>query len=240
MSNPTTTPPTAETAPVTPVTPAIDAATIANAVAAGLEVHKRQTESAPKQMTPEEQAAYFQVFDPNADGFVDSFVAAITDPEATPESRVKVLQHFRDGVANQSIRGAQLLIDQKLAEFEQRIAPVVSSAEAARSEKLWDTFAEKYPDLKDQRDLVNAVSTQLNASGFNPSSLDEAFTRAAETARGIIAKATGKPPVSSATPTAPTTMPRMTPTNVTTASPSKPTNPAEQPGVASFFLNRRR
>lgn len=232
-----------ETQPVAPaasVAPAIDAVTIANAVQAGISAHQQQTQSAPRQMTAEEQAEYLQIFDPNGDGFVDSFVSAITDPEATPEQRLKVISHFRDGVANQSIRGAQLLVEQQVSALRNEMAPIMQTVQEQRAEKLWSDFAKANPDLKDQRALVDTVSIQLQQSGFQPKDLPEAFSRAAETTRQLIAQATGKPYVAPvANPAAASTMPRMTQTNVTQGGTTPPQEPAT-PGVASFFLNRKR
>lgn len=232
MTTPNTDPNAAVVAPV------LDASVIATAVQAGLQAHQASVESAPKAMTDEQRSEYLQIFDPNADGFVDSFVSAITDAEATPETRLKVLSHFRDGVANQSIRGAQILVAQEVAKLRQEFAPVLATSQEAQSEKVWASFQAKFPDLKDRRDLVDAVSTQLQQQGFKPTNLDEAFTRAATTARSIISGVTGvAAPV--ANQTVPNTMPRMTPTNTQSAGAGTPQG-NNSPGVAPFFLNRRR
>ncbi len=219
--------------------PAFTAETIAAAVQAGLQAHHAQTESAPKEMTPEERAEYLQVFDPNQDGFVDNFVSVITDPEAKPEDRVKAISHLRDGIANQSIRGSEILMQREIAKLREEFMPAIQEADVRNAEKIWNKFAVAYPDLKDQRDLVDAVSVQLQQQGFKPTDLSEAFSRAATTARAIVAKATGQPAVT-ATPTAPNTMPRMTSTN--TAGSGGGTKPQEQGNstLAPFFLQRRR
>lgn len=228
------------TPPAAPVAPVIDNNTIAAAVQAGIAAHTQQTQSAPKPMTPEEQNAYLQIFDPNEDGFVDSFISAVTDPEATPEQKLKVISHFRDGVANQSIRGAQLLVEQQITALRQEFAPIVSTVQEQRVEKLWSDFATKHPDLKDQRALVDTVSVQLQQSGFAPKSLDEAFSRAAETTRQLIAQATGKPYVApTANPTGANPKPQMTQTNVSQPGPTPAQAPTDS-GVASFFLKRNR
>jgi len=120
--------------------PAITAEGIATAVATAMQAHQASIESAPKEMTPEEKAAYLQVFDPNADGFLDSFVSAITDAEATPEIRAKAIEHLRDGLVNQSVRGSQLLIDQRLNEFRREFAPVFEDSTKRQAEALWDQF----------------------------------------------------------------------------------------------------
>ena len=221
-----------------PVAQAIDANTIATAVQAGLQAHQASIASAPQEMTEDQRNAYLQVFDPNADGFVDSFVTAITDAEATPEARLKVIQHFRDGVANQSIRGAQLLVEQKVNQLRQEFAPVLQDSQEKQATKIWETFAAKYPDLKDRRDLVDAVSVQLQQQGFAPKSLDDAFLRAATTARSIISGVTGQPAPTATTP-APTAMPRMSTTNTQGSGATAPPG-QNSPGVAPFFLNRRR
>lgn len=223
---------------VTPVTPEA----IAAAVTAGMMAHQAQVESAPKEMTPEERAAYLQVFDPNADGFLDSFVGAITDSEATPETRAKALEHLRDGLVNQSVRGAQLLIQQEIGKLRQEIAPVLVESEQHQAEKLWKQFSEKHKDLADHRELVDAISVQLQAQGFKPKSLDEAFDRAAEVTRIMVKKLTGKDPVApTATQTAPGMMPRMSTTNTSTST-GNPGSTGNQPqsGVASFFAKRGR
>lgn len=244
MSNPTTATPPADTTQQQQTPPAavgFTAEDIATAVAAGISAHTAQTTSTPREMTPEERAEYFQIFDPNADGFLDSFVAAVTDAEATPEVRAKAIEHLRDGIANQSIRGAQVYVDQRFQQMEARFAPVLRTSVEAEAEVLWGKFATAHPDLKDHRELVNAVSTQLQAAGVKPKDMTEAFNSVAETARGIVTKITGKPPTTPATTqTGPTTMPRMTQTNTaqSSAAPGQPQAP--QTGVASFFTKRKR
>lgn len=221
--------------------PAFTADTIAAAVQAGIQAHQSAVESAPKEMTPEERAAYLQIFDPNADGFLDSFTSAITSEEATPEVRAKAIEHLRDGLVNQSIRGAQILIDQRMADMQARFAPLLQSAEVQKAEELWTAFATKHNDLKDHRELVDAVSVQLQAQGYKPASLDEAFTRAADVTRQMISKMTGKPVSTPANPTAPNTMPRMSPTNTNTSAGNPPASGNDtESGVASFFHRRKR
>lgn len=232
--------PVTTTPPVAPVAAPPTAETIAAAVQAGLQAHQASVQSAPKEMTPEERNQYLQVFDPNADGFVDSFVSAITDTEATPESRLKVIEHFRDGVTNQAVRGAQLLIEQQIGAFRQEFAPVLAATQKQQGDELWAQFAKAHPDLKDQRQIVDMVSIQLQSAGFRPKDLNEAFTRAAETTRTVISQVTGKPVVTPATQPAPNAMPRMQTTNtLPSGGNATPDGPAA-PGVASFFLKRKR
>lgn len=213
------------------------AESIAAAVQAGIQAHQASTQSAPREMTPEERAQYLQIFDPNEDGFVDNFVSTITNTEATPEQRLQVIEHFRDGVANQSIRGAEILVQQQLAELRKELAPVLQQSQETNAEKAWAEFSASHPDLKEQRSLVDMVSNQLYSQGYRPKDRTEAFTRAAEVTRTTIQQMTGKLPA--ATPSAPSTMPRMTQTSTTPAGAGGPQTEAT-PGVASFFQKRRR
>ncbi len=225
----------------TPVAAApVTADVIAAAVQAGIQAHDSRVAATPKEMTPEEKAAYLQIFNPAEDGFVDSFVEAITSEEATPEARIKAIEHLRDGIANQSIRGAQLIAERVRQEILQELAPARDRALAEQGEQMWNQFAAKYPHLKDHRQLVDMVSVQLQSSGFTPTNLDEAFSRAAEASNEVLTRITGKPVVTSTatTPTA-NTMPRMSQTNTTPSAASAPAE-NEQPGVASFFLRRKR
>lgn len=213
---------------------------IAAAVQAGLQAHQASVQSAPKEMTPEERAQYLQVFDPNQDGFVDSFVAAITDAEATPEVRTKAINHLRDGVVNQALRGAELLLEQRMSALEQRFQPVLATSVEQQAKQMWEDFTTKHPDLKDHQNLVNLVSTQIQQSGYKPASLEDAYNRTADATRELIATTTGKPYVKPVVTQAEpkTTMPRMSQTN-TTASAGNPSPNAGKPvGVASFFLKR--
>jgi hypothetical protein len=233
-----TAPPAADAQTPAAATPAITAETIAAAVTAGLQAHETR-QSAPKEMTPEEKAEYLQIFDPNEDGFLDSFVSAITSEDATPEIRLKAIEHLRDGIANQAIRGAQLIGQNIKNEILQEFAPIRSRVQQDQAEELWSNFSKAHPDLKDHRNIVDMVSNQLQASGFTPKSLDEAFSRAAETTRQVIAQTTGKPYTPpAANPTEPQ-KPRMSSTNVV-ASAGTGTPAASETGVASFFLKRKR
>lgn len=237
MSEQTATIPTPETQ--VPAAQPITAEIVAAAVQAGLTAHNQQVASAPKEMTPEERAEYLQVFDPNQDGFLDSFVSAITNEEATPEDRLKVINHFRDGVTNQAIRGAQILVEQQVSALRNEFAPVLQASQAQRAEDMWNQFATAYPQLAEQRGLVDAVSIQLQQGGFVPKTVEEAFSRAAETAMQVIAKATGQAyvaPVANKSEANP--KPRMTSTSTQQSSVVQAA-PNPQIGVASFFLKRK-
>jgi len=222
---------------VTPVVAPIDPNAIAAAVAQGMAQHQQQLQSAPRQMTPEETAQYLQVFDVTADGFIDNFHAAMTDPEATPDQRKALFERMRDGLVNQSLRGAEIFVDQRIAQLRQEFQPALVAQEQQQAASIWETFSAKHPDLKDHRELVDTVSIQLQASGFKPTSLDDAFSRAAATTRTLLKL---PEPVAGAKPTAPNSMPRMNPTNTTPSGGGGPQEAPGSPGVAGFFLSRKK
>jgi len=217
-----------------PAAPAVDPNAIAAAVAAGMAAHSQALESRPAPMTEEQRREYLQVFELD-DNYIDGFTAALNDPDATPAQRRAILEQYRDGVVNQSLRGAELFIDQRIEALRQEFQPALTAQAKNQGEAIWNEFTAKHADLKDHRALVDTVANQLYSAGFRPATPEEGFSRAASTVRQLLKLP--EPPT--ANQQAPTTMPRMTPTNTTPSAAGAPPNQPEA-GVASFFLQRKK
>lgn len=162
--------------------PAIDHNAIAQTVAATMQ--QFQQPQPPRQPTPEELAKHYQVWNPDPD-FVNS-MNKLVDPEVPLEERVKLLHSMRDGMVNQAFRGAELLLEQKMAEMQQQFAPAIQYAQERQSKALMKEFETRYPGLKGQGELVNSITARLGAQGFRPKSRDEAFEKVAEIAETIL------------------------------------------------------
>lgn len=164
--------------------PAIDPAQIAASVAA--ELQRNQPAAQPRQMTPEEQAAHFQIWDPDDD--LVNGLTALADPDATPEQRKKILTTMRDGIMQQSFRAAQLLVEQQMEQIRTQFNPVLQASQEQRAKKALKEIVTKYPGLAGQDELIGMVTGQLAQAGFKPSSREEAIERVAQVAGGILKK----------------------------------------------------
>lgn len=167
-----------------PAAPSFKPEDIAALVAATMQANREP--QAPKQMTAEEAAEHFQVFNPD-DSFVNG-LNKLADPEATPAERRAIVNQLRDGLVNQSFRAAELLLDQRLAQLDSRYAPVLAIAQKQEAAQLEKAFVGKYPALKGQTDLINSITAGLTAQGFKPKSPDEAFDKVAGIAESILKK----------------------------------------------------
>lgn len=146
-----------------------------------------QPEYQAPRMTDEQLREHLQVWEPDA-RYVDAFRTAIVDEEATPEDRINAFNVMRDKMVNQAVRGAELLIEEKLRAFQQQVAPATQYAQQAQAEQAWNDFASAYPDLKDHHELVDMVSTNLMTAGYRPKTKDELYQKVAEGTVGLIQK----------------------------------------------------
>jgi hypothetical protein len=144
-------------------------------------------EAPQPRMTEDELKEYLQVYEPTED-YVNAFQTAIISEESTPEDRQRALIGLRDGFMNQATRAAELMMEEKLQEMEQKLAPANNYAQQAQAEQLWNDFATKYPALKEHEQMVDMVSTSLVASGYKPASQDELFGKVAEGVTGLLQK----------------------------------------------------
>ena len=132
---------------VTPLAaPAVDPNAIAAAVAAGMAAHSQALESRPAPMTEEQRREYLQVFELD-DNFVDGYHNALTDPDTTPAQRRDILERYRDGVVNQSLRGAELFIDQRIQSLRDEFQPALAAQVKNQGEAIWNDFTTKHADL---------------------------------------------------------------------------------------------
>ena len=151
------------------------------------EVVKQMPEQAPQEpsMTEQELASHLQVWEPD-EQYVEAFRTAITDEEATSADRLRAFEMMRDGVVNQATRGAELMIEDKFNELRNQVSPATEYAYKAQADAMWEEFTGRYEQLKDHKDLVDMVSSNLASSGYRPSSKDELYGKVAEAAEGMI------------------------------------------------------
>lgn len=225
--------------PETPSAPAYNPADIAQIVAATMQAHAAPPQQ--RQMTPEEAAQHFQVFNPD-ESFVNG-LNALADADASPEDRRKIINTLRDGLVNQSFRAAELLLEQKMAELDQRYAPALQIAQREEAKNLQDAFVKKYPALKGQDQLVNSITAGLAQQGFKPKSADEAFDKVAQFAEQILQKVNPEFKLGTPKSGGGGRTPSMAGTNMGGHSGGFQTQggsqgPAKRGAIAPFFLNK--
>ncbi len=226
------------------VPPQFDPTAITTAIAEGFkQAAQTNTEGRETEMTPEQKAQYFQQWDPTQDGFVDTFHNVIVSEDSTPEQRAQALGHMRDGIVNQALRGAELMIQQHIGQIDQRYAPALNFAQKQQAEQVWNQFQTDFPELKDHRELVDTVSNSLRLQpDWKPANAKEALSSIAETAKKFITAGvlpTGGPPAPAVKTPGSSQKPTMATTSVTPAG-GTPANTQPQTAVASFFLNRNK
>jgi hypothetical protein len=226
---------------IPPPTPAVDSASIAQIVASTMQQFQQQNAPAPRQMTAEEAAAHFQVWNPD-ERYVND-INQLVDPSIPMEDRHRILAAMRDGIVNQAFRAAELLVEQRLAQVDQRYAPVLAQAQQMEAKQLQKDFEGRYPQLKGQEELVNSITAGLSAQGYRPKDKNEAFESVARLAEGILRKVN---PEFKLTPTQSgggRRTPAMAGTNMggqTGGFQSQAGRPAsgKRGGIAPFFLNK--
>jgi hypothetical protein len=169
-----------------PVQQPLDTATIASIVASTMQNFQQQQPQQQRQMTPEEAAAHFQVWNPE-EKYVND-LNKLVDPSIPLGERQQLLAELRDGLVNQSFRATELLLEQRLQQIDQRYAPVLALAQKQEAKALQKDFEGRYPQLKGQEELVNSITAGLSAQGYRPKSKDEAFESVAKLAEGILKK----------------------------------------------------
>lgn len=169
--------------------PVFDTAQMTSAVEAAVasQFQRQQANTTQRELTPEERAKHFAVWEPD-DSFVNE-LNAISDPEATPTQKKKILAGMRDGIMAQAFRAAQLVTEQQIAVMREEFAPALDMAQERSAKAVLKEFKTKYPALEGQNELVESITASLNARGFKPKSRDEAFEKVATIAESILKKA---------------------------------------------------
>jgi hypothetical protein len=201
---------------------------------------QQQSQRTIQDMSPEERAEYLQVFDPSANDFDKKFADALQNAE-DPTTRRQVISEFRDGVVNQALRGAELIMEQRLAQMNTTIAPAVQIAQKQQADALWDEFKSINPAFEKQRTLIDTVSSQLAQSGFRPKSKAELFTKVAEMSQVILQQAGVNVPAPGQQSTQRTTTPSMSQQRTVGGSAAGgQTTPTDGQRIAPFLLRRSR
>ncbi len=219
--------------------PVIDSRAIADIVSATMQSMRPQEQQ--RQMTAEEAAVHFQVFNPD-DNFVNG-LNALADPEATPAQRREIVNQLRDGLVNQSFRATELLLEQKMAELKKEYEPAVKYMQEREAKNLQKEFETTYPALKGQGELVNSITASLAQQGFRPKDKTEAFEKVATFAEAILKKVNPEFKLGTKQKTDGTRMPSMAGTNMggnTGGFQAAPvaSHTGKRGGLASFFNNK--
>jgi len=158
---------------------------VAEAVASQLAAHTAANQQ-QKQMTPQELAEHYAIWDPS-EGFVNE-LNALSDTDATPAQKKKIVEQMRDGIMQQAFRAAQLVTQQELMKMRKELAPAVQYAQERQAKNVMKEFSTKYPALQGQTELVDAVIANLSQQNFTPKSKDEAYEKVATIAESILKK----------------------------------------------------
>jgi len=222
-----------------PAAPAFDSRAIAEIVSATMQ--SMRPAEPQRQMTAEEAAQHFQVFNPD-DNFVNG-LNKLADADATPAERREIVNQLRDGLVNQSFRAAELLVEQKMAEMEKQFSPAVQYMQQREAKNLQKEFETQYPALKGQSELVNSITASLTQQGFRPKDKNEAFEKVAQFAEKILKGVNPEFTLGQKQQRGGTRMPSMAGTNMggnTGGFQAAPVASAsgKRGGLAPFFLNK--
>lgn len=154
-----------------PAAPTFDPAQLAqitaNATAEAIRRSQPDPNAEPEfaRMTPEQKREHLREFNPD-DSFIGAFATAFRPDDNGQIDAVQargVLNQFRDGVAAQAIRTAELLMERKLEEMNRTYLPAIQAVKEQRAQQVWSSFTAVYPGLAPFRQVVDAV-----ANSFTP------------------------------------------------------------------------
>lgn len=128
-------------------------------------------EPKPRQMTPDEEAEYFRVYNPTKsrpDFFKKFFNLGDDADEMTVKERQELFADMQQGLVRQSATAAAYMIKQLEAQFEQRYAPLMEHYQQAQAKEIRDSFNGAYPALADPKfsALLRAKAESLRDKSF--------------------------------------------------------------------------
>lgn len=159
-------------------------------IAQGLQ---RQQEPQQKPLTPEQEAEFWAIYNPEASDkeFMRKFFRL--NPEATDEEIKQARELFaavQQGFVRQSVKGAKNYVDYIVSQIRREYEPALRYMEEARAEKTRDRFFTDYPVLKEKKfeKVIAAAAQGLANKDFESEShyFKALAESAAETIKGII------------------------------------------------------
>jgi cell fate (sporulation/competence/biofilm development) regulator YlbF (YheA/YmcA/DUF963 family) len=132
-------------------------------------------------------AEYMQVYQPDAQ-FVDAFQEAIVGEDSTADMRIAAFNTMRDGIVTQATRGAEMIVAEEVNKLRHEFGASSAYAQEAQAHAMWNDFSTTYPQLKDHKELVDMVSTNLLSSGYRPGTKDELYGKVSDGVSGLIQK----------------------------------------------------
>lgn len=138
-------------------------------------------------LTEAELAEYMQVYQPD-EKFVDAFQEAIVGEDSTAEMRIAAFNTMRDGIVTQATRGAEMIVAEEVNKLRQEFGSSSAYVQEAQATAMWDDFSGTYPQLKEHKELVDMVSTNLLSSGFRPGTKAELYGKVSDGVSGLIQK----------------------------------------------------
>lgn len=139
------------------------------------EDRKRTAEPKEKELSPEEQAKQWAIYDPEAEDkdFFKKFLRLNSDMDEQEITRVSaefkpVFAAMQKGLVRQAIVGARNLFMSELEKFKSEYEPVRTFAEQQQAEQRKAKFFESYPALSDERfsKVLAAAGSTLSAKEF--------------------------------------------------------------------------
>ena len=128
----------------------------------------RRQEPEQKQLTPEQEAEFWAIYNPEASDkeFMRKFFRL--NPEAT-EDEIKqargLFAEVQKGLVRQSVKGAKNYVDYLVKQIRAEYEPALRYMDDARAKETRDSFFEAYPALKEKKfEKVIAASAQSLAN----------------------------------------------------------------------------
>jgi len=140
--------------------PAIDTRALTSAIVDGIRQSQPVQQEPQRQLTPQELAERMGTWDPTDDE-ANELSSIMTDPELTGAQKKKAFIELRDKIAKQAIQTATLHFDNRFAQLEQRIAPIMNIAAEQRKQAAERSLYSEFPGLKSHKQAVDMVAKDL-------------------------------------------------------------------------------
>lgn len=146
-----------------------------------------------EKMTPEQEAEFWAIYDPEATNkeFMRKWFRM--NPEATEDEIKEAREMFKDvqrGLVKQSVKGAKNYVDHMIDRIRAEYEPALKFVETARAEATRGRFFKDYPVLKEKKyeKILAAAAVGLSNKEFNdePSYFKALAESAAEAVKGIV------------------------------------------------------
>lgn len=110
----------------------------------------------------------------------------LLNPDATDEQRAEVFHQMMENYMKHILSVSALAQNYMSEDINGRLAPLLQDRVRSAESKFSDVVVGKYPQLKEQKQLVGMAIQHLRSAGFRPTSQDHAVATVAQVIESIV------------------------------------------------------